>query len=138
MDVQGFQKTRGLFLSENHNHEPARWTLSEDPEDKGDSLWIWGLFSDPLYPFALIELSLAEPVELAEGVVIPAGPLYCQVDHRRKNGAVQLGEGALTYKVTEKIAADLVGLSSLSYGEPVACGKITFLDTAAELTKSFV
>ena len=31
-----------------------------------------------------------------------------QVDHRRKDGGVQLGEGTVSYKVTEKLAADLV------------------------------
>ena len=34
-----------------------------------------------------------------EGVSIPKGKLYCQVAHRRKDGAVQLGEGTVTYKV---------------------------------------
>ena len=118
--------------------QPARWQLSEDPEDRGDSLWIWGLFSDPLYPYMLLELELEEPVEVGEGVSIPAGTLYCQVDHRRKDGKVQLGEGTVTYKVTESIKADLVGLSNVEYGEPVPCGKIRFLDTADDLQKSYV
>ena len=73
-----------------------------------------------------------------EGVCLPAGQLYCQVDHRRKDGAVQLGEGTITYKVEEKIAADLVGLSEVVYNEPVPCGTIRFLDTADELSKSYV
>merc|ERR1711924_205614 len=118
--------------------QAARWQLSEDPEDRGDSLWIWGLFKEPLYPFVLFELELPEPFEVAEGVIIPAGQLYCQVDHRRKDGRVQLGEGKIEYKVTEKIAADLVGLSAVEYGEPVQCGSIRFLDTADEMRKSFV
>ena len=43
--------------------QSARWRLSEDPEDQKDSLWIWGLFKEPLYPFLLLELDLAQPVE---------------------------------------------------------------------------
>ena len=56
-----------------------------------------------------------------------------QVDHRRKEGQTVLGEGTVTYKVTEKLAADLVGLSDFEYNEPIECGKVRFLDTAAKL-----
>ena len=69
---------------------------------------------------------------------IPAGPLYFQVDHRRKDGAVSLGEGKVTYKVAEQLNADLVGLSQLTYEEPVECGTIRFLDTANTMPKSFI
>ena len=51
---------------------------------------------------------------------------------------MQLGTGAVTYKVTEKIKADLVGLSEVNYQEPVPCGNVRFLDTAGEISKSFV
>jgi len=119
--------------------QPAQWSLSEDPEDRKDSLWIWGLFSDPLYPFLLFQLDLAAPVDFPEeGVCIPAGPLYFQVDHRRKDGAVQLGEGDVTYKVSEQLQADLVGLSDFTYNEPVPCGRIRFLDTAEGMSKNLL
>ena len=118
--------------------QPQRWQLSEDPDDRKDSLWIWGLFKEPLYPFLLMQLELAAPLELGDGASIPAGPLFFQVDHRRADGSVQLGEGAVTYKVTEKIKADLVGLSDFSYGEPVPCGTIRFQDTAEQMKKSYV
>merc|ERR1712061_740303 len=109
-----------------------------DPEDRKDSLWIWGLFSEPLYPFILFELELAEPLALSDNVSLPAGTLFFQVDHRRKDGSVQLGEGTVTYKVVEKLAADLVGLSDFSYGEPVPCGTVRFLDTAEGISKSYI
>ena len=75
-----------------------------------------------------------------DGASLPEGPIYCQVDHRRnrKDGSVALGEGAVTYKVSEKINADLVGLSQVTYDEPVACGKITFLDTANSVGKGIL
>jgi len=144
---EGYEPPQGVLLVESCipegalalGEQPARWLLSEDPEDRKDSLWIWGLFSQPLYPFILLQLELARPFELADGIAIPAGPLYCQIDHRRtKTGAVQLGEGAVTYKVQEKIKADLVGLSEVVYGEPTACGTLRFLDTADDMQKSYV
>ena len=121
-EEEGFEPPQGFLRVERCvpegaltlGEQPARWLLSEDPEDRKDSLWIWGLFSEPLYPFILLQLELAAPLAVANGVSIPAGPLYCQVDHRRKDGAVQLGEGAVTYKVSEKLAADLVGLSQVT------------------------
>ena len=110
-EEEGYEPPQGFMRVESCDPEatlldgqqPARWRLSEDPEDRKDSLWIWGLFSDPLYPFILFELELTAPLEISEGVTIPEGTLYCQVDHRRKDGVVQLGEGAVTYKVTEKV-----------------------------------
>ena len=139
---QGFVRVESCMPDETIllGQQPARWTLSEDPEDRKDSLWIWGLFSEPLYPFILMSMELTAPLEISEGVSVPAGTLYCQVDHRidRKTGQVQLGEGTVTYKVTEKIKADLVGLSSLEYGEPVPCGTIRFLDTADDIKKGIL
>eukprot|EP00966_Prymnesium_polylepis_P300067 6934175-Prymnesium_polylepis.1 len=143
---EGYEPPQGFVLVESCSPEgaltlgqqKARWLLSEDPEDRKDSLWIWGLFSEPLYPFILFELELAEPLALSESVSIPAGPLYFQVDHRRKDGSVQLGEGAVTYKVQEELNADLVGLSQFSYSEPRPCGTISFLDTVESISKSFI
>ena len=98
--------------------QKTRWLLSEDPEDRKDSLWIWGLFKEPLYPFILFELELAEPLEICDGVAIPAGTLYFQVNHRRKDGEVKLGEGTICYKVASEQGADLLGLSDFTYNEP--------------------
>lgn len=145
-EEEGYEPPQGALLVESCvpenalklGEQKARWLLSEDPEDRKDSLWIWGLFSDPLYPFLLFELELTEPLALADGVSVPAGPLYFQVDHRRKDGKVVLGEGAVTYKVSEKLAADLVGLSAVTYDEPVPCGTIRFLDTANDMSKSYI
>ena len=38
----------------------GRWQLSEDPEDRKDGLWIWGLFKEPLYPFMLFQIETEE------------------------------------------------------------------------------
>jgi len=146
-EESGFEPPQGFTSIESCLPEGAltlgeqstRWTLSEDPEDRKDSLWIWGLFSEPLYPFIIFEMDLEAPVEFPEeGVSIPKGTLYFQVDHRRKDGQVQLGEGAVSYKVTEKLAADLVGLSEFAYDEAIPCGKIRFLDTADGMSKGLL
>jgi hypothetical protein len=148
-EEDGYEPPQGFVLVESSQivggaedalqlgQQSARWRLSEDPEDQKDSLWIWGLFKEPLYPFLLLELDLAQPVE-TEGLVIPAGRLYFQVDHRRKDGVVVLGEGPATFKVTEKLNADLVGLSNFNYEEPISCGRIRFLDTADDMKKSYI
>jgi len=135
---QGFVRVESCVPDETLalGEQKVRWALSEDPEDRKDSLWIWGLFSEPLYPFILFEMELVAPLAFPEeGVAIPAGPLYFQVDHRRKDGQVQLGEGSVTYKQVSEQNADLVGLSQFSYAEPVPCGKIRFLDTAQGISK---
>jgi hypothetical protein len=49
LQVEGDEETRLKITN-------SRWTLSEDPNDKKDSLWIWGLFKEPLYPFLLLQL----------------------------------------------------------------------------------
>jgi hypothetical protein len=36
-----FDKDAGRFLDPRASN---RWTLSEDPNDRKDGLWIWGLF----------------------------------------------------------------------------------------------
>ena len=113
--------------------QKKRWQLSEDPEDRKDSLWIWGLFKEPLYPFLLLDVTLAEPVEIGtspEGgpICIPAGTLSLQIDHRRKDGEVSLGEGTIVYTVPSQQGADLLGLSDFTYNEPVPCGTCRFLD----------
>lgn len=38
----------------------GRWKLSEDPNDRKDGLWVWGLFSEPLYPFMLLTIETEE------------------------------------------------------------------------------
>jgi len=106
----------------------ARWVLSEDPEDRKDSLWIWGLFKEPLYPFLLFSLD-CEEIALPGGSTIPKGKLYVQADHRRHpEDGVRLGEGKVTYKVAEQLSADLLGLSDFTYNEPISCGTSSFLD----------
>ncbi len=102
-----------------------RWSLEEDPNERKAGLWIWGLFSEPLYPYLLFSMDVNR-VEVAEGGYhVPAGPVFAQMKHARgsKQGCV-LTEGTLSFKVTKTYQADLVGLSKVAVGEPNACGTI--------------
>ena len=107
--------------------QKARWSLSEDPDDRKDSLWIWGLFKEPLYPFLLFSLPTQElglPEELDQ---IPGGRLYFQVSHRRDPSAgVLLGSGTVSYRLDQSLSADLVGLSDFTYREAISCGVCDF------------
>jgi hypothetical protein len=102
-----------------------RWTLEEDPNERKAGLWIWGLFSEPLYPYLLFSLDVNR-VEVAEGGYhVPAGTLFAEMKHARgsKQGSV-LSDGTLSFKVTKTYQADLVGLSKVAVGEPNKCGRI--------------
>lgn len=91
-----------------------------------DSLWIWGLFKEPLYPFILFSLPCVE-IPLADGTAIPAGTLYVQAEHRRDPAqGVRLGAGAVTYRLSQQLDADLLGLSGFTYDEPILCGTSKF------------
>jgi hypothetical protein len=102
----------------------SRWMLSEDPEDRKDSLWIWGLFSEPLYPFLLLQISLAEKDE--DGNSTPWPPLYAQISHRRKDGSVLLEPADLKVRNLEQLNADPFGAAKVEiYGEDLV-GRISF------------
>jgi hypothetical protein len=102
----------------------SRWMLSEDPEDRKDSLWIWGLFSEPLYPFLLLQISLAEKGE--DGNITLWPPLYAQISHRRKDGSVLLEPADLKVRNLEQLNADPFGAAKVEiYGEDLV-GRISF------------
>jgi hypothetical protein len=39
---------------------------------------------------------------------------------------VRLGAGAVTYRLSQQLDADLLGLSGFTYDEPVSCGASKF------------
>ena len=99
-----------------------RWKLSEDPDDPKDSLWIWGLFKEPLYPFILTSLKLeTEYAGLAAGT-----ELFLQGEHRRDpQDGTRLGEGTLTLREALALPG---GQDAGSAFEPVPCGTFSVLD----------
>lgn len=104
----------------------SRWQLSEDPNDRRDSLWIWGLFKDPLYPFLLLQMEFDEILLSGEDKdSIKPFKLFAQINHKRENGEVVLSSGAdLTMKEKETIKADPFGAATVDVFEDVAVGKL--------------
>eukprot|EP00529_Nitzschia_sp_RCC80_P030584 CAMPEP_0113523266 /NCGR_PEP_ID=MMETSP0014_2-20120614/45618_1 /TAXON_ID=2857 /ORGANISM="Nitzschia sp." /LENGTH=302 /DNA_ID=CAMNT_0000421353 /DNA_START=28 /DNA_END=936 /DNA_ORIENTATION=+ /assembly_acc=CAM_ASM_000159 len=117
----------------------SRWQLSEDPNDRKDSLWIWGLFAEPLYPFMLLRLDFDE-ISLPGSATEEAGgdasatstadaiapfKLFAQIDHKREDGQVILSSGAdLTIKQKETIKADPFGAATIDLFDDVKVGKL--------------
>lgn len=108
----------------------GRWTLSEDPDDRKDSLWIWGLFKEPLYPFLLLTLETPEiPYgEEEDEDSIPPMVIYSQIKHRRdsERGAVLPNSPTLlTTRLMETMNADLLGVGKVEVYEDKNTGQIT-------------
>lgn len=106
----------------------GRWQLSEDPEDKKDGLWIWGLFKEPQYPFMLLSIETLEynlPGE--EKDAINPLTLYAQINHKRDkdNGNVELDAATLNIREIESIKADPFGAAKVEVYEEVKCGQIS-------------
>jgi hypothetical protein len=112
----------------------SRWILSEDPNDRKDGLWIWGLFQQPLYPFMLLSLETQPIPIVSDGDTedcIPALQLYVQLDHtcNRDTGMVTFTKRStadnnyeLMVRQKEMIAADPLSLSKVEIYEEVSIG----------------
>jgi hypothetical protein len=132
----------------------SRWILSEDPNDRKDGLWIWGLFQQPLYPFMLLSFE-TKPIPIInkssnsnDQDYISALQLYVQLDHtcNRDTGAVSFNKrqpqqtllntkddsvttGSTNYELmirqVETISADPLSLSKVDIYEEVSIGTIS-------------
>ena len=144
VEEAGYEPPQGVFevvqdssgvLAEGATH---RWMLSEDPNDRKDGLWVWGLFKEPLYPFLLLELATAD-VPFPSGFSLPAGTLGVTLDHARDSSevavvlpgigkgvgaSVQLANGRVAYRVLRRYNADLAGLSKVDVKEDLALGTV--------------
>ena len=96
-----------LLVDGDETRRAGTWQLSEDPEDKRDGLWVWGLFEEPLYPFLLVSLD-SEEIGLPEG-----GRLALQLGHKSRptEGEALLSSGTVAVRRKENVAADRMGLS---------------------------
>ena len=122
----------------------SRWQLSEDPEDRKDGLWIWGLFKEPLYPFMLLQLETSSiPVpgsntntntntntssdEEEDKEKDSIGPLklFAQISHSRdeKLGVV-LKASVLNIREMETVKADILGAATVDVYEEVSVGQL--------------
>ena len=120
----------------------SRWQLSEDPNERKDSLWVWGLFEEPLYPFMLLQLE-------TNRIVLPGGgsssddgddesgnkqqqdaikpiKLFAQLNHKRdKEVGVILDGGDLNVRQMETVNADPFGAAKVDIYEEVSVGNIS-------------
>lgn len=106
----------------------GRWQLSEDPEDRKDGLWIWGLFKEPQYPFMLLQINTEEyTLPGNEGDAITPLTLYAQINHKRDKdtGEVELDAATLNIREFETIKADPFGAAKIDIYEEVKCGQLS-------------
>mmetsp|Transcript_4543 Transcript_4543/g.8361 ORF Transcript_4543/g.8361 Transcript_4543/m.8361 type:complete len:206 (+) Transcript_4543:80-697(+) len=109
----------------------SRWILSEDPDNRKDGLWVWGLFSEPLYPFLLLNLETGKfdlPGEDGDSV-LPL-KLFAQINHKRdEEKGVLLSQAELNVREIETVKADPIGAATVDVYEEVAVGQITIQAT---------
>ena len=132
VEEEGYEPPRGKIVFEGEaggSFEGGKWALSEDPNDRKDGLWVWGLFKEPLYPFILLSLDVGAIASLGEELTdqIPAFTANAQMRHVRdkKTGAVELKRSPLTLKKVTVQKADLAGLASFEYVENMSAGSIS-------------
>lgn len=98
----------------------TRWQLSEDPDDRKDGLWVWGLFAQPLYPFIRFELDMDLECRTPDGQQLEGGTFFFQGSHERKDEASVLSEGKVMRRL--KVALAVPGADDVTYDEPVQVG----------------
>jgi hypothetical protein len=121
----------------------GRWKLSEDPNDRKDGLWIWGLFEEPLYPFMLLQLETEEynlpnyDSEKEDDAIKPM-TLYAQINHKRdkKTGEVELDAATLNLREIESINADPFGVAKVDIFEEVQVGQLSLRPLVGESASS--
>ncbi|GMI26533.1 hypothetical protein TrCOL_g1051 [Triparma columacea] len=127
--LDGYEPPQGKISGEGIT---GSYLLSEDPEDRKDGLWVWGLFKDPLYPFCLVKLDIeALPLPGSDEDSLPPFTFFSKVPHSmEKNEAkireVKLSPSPLCVRVAESFNADPVGLAKVEIQEEKEIGKITF------------
>lgn len=103
------------------------WQLSEDPNERKDGLWVWGLFEEPLYPYMLLQLETKEVALPGEdNDSIKPLKLYAQINHsREKEEGVVLQASALNVRELETIKADPFGAATVDVYDEVNVGQLS-------------
>ena len=105
----------------------SRWQLSEDPSERKDGLWVWGLFKEPLYPYLLLQMETKEiPLPGSDGDAIKPLKLYAQLTHKRDRdtGNVELGGAPLNVREVETIKADPFGAAKVDIYDEIDVGRL--------------
>jgi hypothetical protein len=118
---ENFSKAKPLLRLAN-----SRWQLSEDPNDRKDGLWIWGLFKEPLYPYMLLKLETDSiPFGSGDDSINPL-QLFAQINHKRDPDIGAVLDGAdLKVRQMETIQADPFGVSKVDVYEEISVGTIS-------------
>ena len=106
----------------------SRWQLSEDPSERKDGLWVWGLFKEPLYPFLLLQMETKEiPLPGSDGDAIKPLKLYAQLTHNRDRdtGKVKLSGAPLNVRKVETIKADPFGAAKVDVYDEIDVGRLS-------------
>jgi len=108
----------------------GNWKLSEDPQDRKDGFWIWGVFKDPLYPFLLLQLD-TDMVQLPgeDGDFIAPISLHAMIYHERnkESGVVLKSPTTLTTRIYETMKADPFGGATIDLYEEAKVGQLYFM-----------
>lgn len=137
LDDEGYEPPQGTFVLANDDDESkvriasCRWMLSEDPDDRKDGLWIWGLFRfETCFPFMLLTLELQDLSEEEPETM----RFYARVPHSRaEDGNVVLDTSPLELQRLEQMNADPMGFAKVEILDSVPVGRISFFPvTAAE------
>jgi len=135
IELEGYEPPQGEIQQVFRDDETAssrlkvtasRWKLSEDPNERKDGLWVWGLFKEPLYPFLLLQLE-TERVSLPgdDDDAIKPLKLFAQLNHKRDNEVgVVLKGGDLKVREVETVKADPFGAATVDVYEEVSVGKL--------------
>ena len=136
LEEEGYEPPQGVLKQVEKQDDASRmkitkirWQLSEDPNDRKDGLWVWGLFKEPLYPFLLLQLETDE-IRLAAGTEdedsIQPLQLYAQIIHKRDGDLGVVLEGAdLKIRVQETVNADIFGVSKAELYEEESIGTLS-------------
>ena len=133
-ELEGYEPPQGDLVQVDDDSEPtqlkiksSRWLLSEDPEERKDGLWVWGLFKEPLYPFMLLQLETERvPLPGDDEDAIKPLRLFAQLNHgREKEVGVILKGGDLMIREMETMKADPFGAATVDIANEICVGKLS-------------
>lgn len=129
IEDEGYEPPQGNLNQINGDLQitKSRWILSEDPNDRNWGFWVWGLFSEPLYPFLLLNLETGN-LDLPgdDGDSILPLKLFAQINHYRdEEKGVVLSQAELNVREIETMKADPIGAATVDVYEEVAVGQLT-------------
>lgn len=109
--------------------EDSYWKLSEDPNERKDGLWVWGLFKEPLYPFLLLQMKTEKvPIPGEEEDFVKPLTLFAQINHSRDDEkGVVLKAAVLNVREMETVNADVFGTTQVEVFEEIQVGQISIL-----------